>query len=325
MSSCHNSLDICQNVSRLDDKAFLEKLLAAPRPNSDKVRAFYDSRVCAVNTNPALLLIPLDDHMCHRGDGLFESINYRDRKVFALGSHLDRLAAGLAILNINAPVPLPMLPGLICEVAEIAGEDHGELRLFISRGPGGFGVSPKECPQSSLYIVALATSLPTRALYEKGLSAFTSAIPPKQEYLAKIKNTNYLPNVFMAQEALQKNMDVAITFDENGNLAEAAIANVAIVDEHGVFRSPEIRNILPGTTLIAALEIAASRMPVYQGPIKPEDILKAREMLLLTSSSLCVAITSFDGAPIADGKPGPVAIWLKDQLLDHLLATGTPF
>lgn len=325
MSSCHNYPDFCQNIFRLDDKAFLEKLLAAPRPNSGKIRAFFDSRVCAINTNPALLLLPLDDHMCHRGDGLFESINYRERKIFALGSHLDRLASGLAILNITSPIPLPMLPELICKVAEIAGEDHGELRLFISRGPGGFGVSPKECPQSSLYIVALTAALPASALYEKGLTAFTSTIPPKQEYLAKIKNTNYLPNVFMAQEALQKNMDVAITFDEKGNLAEAAIANVAIVDEHGVFRSPEIRNILPGTTLIAALEIAASRMPVYQGPIKPEEILKAREMLLLTSSSLCVAITSFDETPIANGKPGPVALWLKDQLLDHLLATGTPF
>lgn len=325
MSSCHNPLDICQNISILGDKAFLEKLLAAPRPNSDKIRAFFDSRVLAINTNPAFLLIPLDDHMCHRGDGLFESINYRERKIFALGSHLDRLAAGLAILNIDSPVPLPKLPELICKVAEIAGEDHGELRLFISRGPGGFGISPKECPQSSLYIVALATPLPTNAYYEKGLSAFTSAIPPKQEYLAKIKNTNYLPNVFMAQEALQKNMDVAITFDEKGNLAEAAVANVAIIDEHGIFRSPEIKNILPGTTLTTALEIAASKMPVYQGPIKIKDILKARETLLLTSSTLCVAITHFDGVPIEDGKPGPISIWLKNQLLEHLLATGTPF
>ena len=154
---------------------------------------------------------------------------------------------------------------------------------------------------AGLYIVALASRLPTAEYYEKGLTAFRSSIPPKQEYLARIKNTNYLPNVFMAAEARRKGMDVAVTFDEQGHMGEAAIANMGIVDAEGRLRSPEIRRILPGTTLLAALELAAERMPVLQGPIHHDEIAHAREMLLFTSATLCVAVTHFDGRPVGRG------------------------
>lgn len=307
------------------EKEFLQALLQAPRPGSEKILAFYDSRVNRICRDGRLLLAPLDDHMCHRGDGLFESICYRDNRIFALGAHLERLAAGMAMLELEPPMPLEALGPLIAAVATAGGRSHGDLRVFLSRGPGGFGVSPSECPRPSLYVAALASRLPDPALYEKGLTAFKSEQAPKQGCLARIKNTNYLPNVFMAREAAARGMDVAITFDAKGHMGEAAIANVAVVDKDGVFRSPGLDGILPGTTLLAALKLAKSRMPVAQGPIHQGELASCREMLLLTSATLCVPITHFEGEPIGDGKPGSVARWLKDALLAEMLATGVPF
>ena len=70
-------------------------------------------------------------------------------------------------------------------------------------------------------------------------------------------------------------------------------------------------------------------MPVLQGPIHKEDIATAREMLLFTSATLCVAVTRFDDKPVGQGeyrgKPGPTALWLKDALLARMLAQGTPY
>ena len=312
-----------------DRAEYLEALLAAPRPGTDKVLAFYDQRVGRIATDGRLLFVPLDDHLCHRGDGLFESICCRGRRVFALPAHLARLREGAAALSITPPCPWEEVRERILDVARAGGRDHCDVRVFLSRGPGGFGISPAECPVAGLYIVALASHLPTEEYYRKGLTAFTSAIPPKQEYLARIKNTNYLPNVFMAAEAREKGMDVAVTFDENGHMGEAAIANIGIVDAEGRLRSPEIRRILPGTTLLAALKLAAERMPVVEGPMHRDEIAHAREMLLFTSATLCVAVTHFDGRAVGEGghrgRPGPVALWLRDALLEHMLATGTPY
>ncbi|MGE9984163.1 aminotransferase class IV [Desulfovibrio sp. SGI.169] len=316
-------------MQAVDSDAYLKALLSAPRPGADKFLAFYDHRVGRIGTDPRLLLLPLDDHLCHRGDGLFESICCRERKIFALDAHLARMRDGARALNITPPCAWEELRRRILDVARASGRDHGDLRVFLSRGPGGFGISPMECPQAGLYIVALAAKPPREDVYRQGLTAFSSAIPPKQEYLARIKSTNYLPNVFMAAEARQKGMDVAVSFDENGFMGEAAIANLGIVDAEGRLRSPEIRRILPGTTLLAALDLAGERMPVLQGPIHKEDIATAREMLLFTSATLCVAVTRFDGRPVGQGacrgKPGPTALWLKDALLARMLAQGTPY
>lgn len=313
----------------VDSETYLRAMLEAPRPGHQKILAFYDHRVGMICRDPRLLLIPLDDHICHRGDGLFESICFRENRIFALDAHLARLIDGAATLAIQPPCPFEMVEERILDVARASGASHGDLRVFLSRGPGGFGVSPAECPEAGLYIVALASELPDPQLYLRGLTAFSSGYPPKQEYLARIKNTNYLPNVFMAVEAAQKNMDVAVTFDDEGNMGEAAIANVAIVDESGCLRTPHLRRILPGTTLVAAMEIASQRMCVHEGPVHRHEILRAREVLLFTSATLCVAITHFDGRPVGDGenagKPGPVALWLKDALLAYMLRNGTPF
>ena len=133
-----------------DREAYLKALLAAPRPGTEKVLAFYDERVGRISTDGRLLFVPLDDHLCHRGDGLFESICCRERRVFALEAHLARLREGAAALDITSPCPLEDLRERILDVARAGGRDHCDVRVFLSRGPGGFGISPAECPVAGL-------------------------------------------------------------------------------------------------------------------------------------------------------------------------------
>lgn len=305
--------------------AYLEKLLSVPRPGADKVLAFYEHRVGAICTDPRLLLAPLDDHLCHRGDGVFESIAYRHRCILQLEAHVDRMQNSASGLHISPPCSWEQIKETVVAVAKAGGDDVGDIRVLVGRGPGGFGISPTECPEASLYIVALKASIPNAAWYEKGLTSFKSDIPAKQEYLARIKNTNYLPNVLMAEEARAKNMDVALSFDAQGCLAEAAVANVAIVDANNTFCCPPFTNTLPGTTLLAALEAAAEDMPTQQRAISEDELINAKELLLFSSAPLCVGITHYEGRPIGTGVPGPVARKLLASLEKNLLSQGTVF
>ena len=312
-------------MNAVDCHAYLEKMLAAPRPGMERILAFYEHRVGAICTDARAMLAPLDDHLCHRGDGVFESIACRGRRIFQLDAHITRLRNSAAGLHLAPPCPWEEVRERIIDVARAGGDATGAIRVLIGRGPGGFGISPAECPASSLYIVAMRSTPPSPDTYARGLSAFHSAIPAKQEYLARIKNINYLPNVLMSEEARARGMDVAISFDGQDCMAEAAIANVGIVDRDGVLVCPEFTSTLPGTTAIRALELAAARMPVRQRPVRAEELASVREMLFFSSTPLCVAITSFNGRPVGDGRPGPVALWLRDALLEALTAEGTPF
>lgn len=312
-------------MKTLDPSVYLEKLLAAPRPGAANILAFYEHRVGGICTDPRLMLAPLDDHLCHRGDGVFESINYRQRRMFQLDAHVGRMTNSAASLNLVPPCPWDDIRQCILDVAAAGGEATGAIRVLLGRGPGGFGISPHECPEASLYIVAMRCHIPDAAWYAKGLTSYKSAIPAKQEYLARIKNTNYLPNVLMTEEALSRRMDVGFSFDALGNLAEAAIANVGIIDKEGVLVCPEFTSSLPGTTVLAAFEAATGWLPTAQRPISESDIFTARELLLFSSAPLCVGITHYEGQPIGAGVPGPVAQRLCAKLEEMLLAQGTAF
>ncbi|MCR5813791.1 MAG: aminotransferase class IV [Desulfovibrio sp.] len=308
---------------------YLQSMLALPRPGAENFLGFYDHRIGAMCRDARLLLIPLDDHLCHRGDGLFESICFRQGRIFGLEAHLQRMRQGAEVLELTAPCPWEEMSRIICELCRACGVADGDLRVFLSRGPGGFGVQPSECPRAGFYVVVLRPKVHNAALYESGIRAFTSTIPPKQSYLARIKNTNYLPNVFMAREAEKKGLDVAVSFGEDGVMGEAAVANIAIVDADGRFVCPKFTHILPGTTLLAAMQLASQQMTVVQQDIRHEDLASAREVLLLTSSMLCVPVTSFDQKPVGQGelrgRPGPCARWLKERLFEELFAQGTAF
>ena len=304
---------------------YLAALLQAPRPRTGAL-AFYDHRVGRICTDQRLLFLPLDDHLCLRGDGLFESLACRNRVIFALDEHLARLREGAAALRLEPPCPWDFLRERIVDTARASGKDDCGLRVLLGRGPGGFGIAPAECPVSSLYIVALESAPPRPEALTRGLSAFTSAVPPKQPYLARIKSNNYLPNVFMAQEAAERGMDVAVAFDERGRMCEAAIASVGIVDAGGALICPPPERILAGTSMRAALAAAERRgMSALRRDVTREDIASAREMLLFTSASLCLSITSFDGAPVGDGKPGPAAALLREEVLRAMIRGGTTF
>ena len=104
--------------------------------------------------------------------------------------------------------------------------------------------------------------------------------------------------------------------------------NVAFVTQDGVLRHPKFDHVLPGCTSLRLLDLAPIAR-VAQGllngvevcDIPVADARAAREMLLLGSSVKVAPIVAWDGQPIGDGKPGPIARALLD-LLEEDMRTG---
>lgn len=307
----------------LNAAAWWERLQSLP--SQEKVLAFYEHRVGAICTNAHCLFAPLDDHLVHRGDGVFESLRFSRGGIFQIDAHLARLKESAATLNLVPPCSWEDIRSILIQVAKVGNQPEGTLKLLMGRGPGGFGVDPRECPEASLYIVAVKGHVPPESWWEKGLTACKSRIPAKQEYLAGIKSTNYLPNVLMTAEAAERGVDVAFSFDKDGFLAEAAIANVGVVDKEGRLLFPHFRHVLPGTTTLRAKALAQDFMDVILTDITEETIYSASEILVLGTTCECVAVTHFNGRAIGGGQPGPVAKKLRKLLQAALYAGSTPF
>ena len=313
------------SVPVLDAAAWTARLMELPRHGAANVTAFYEHRMGAICRDPRLLLVPLDDHMVHRGDAIFESLSFLEGRIIQLDAHLERMKHSAGVQALEPPCPWEEVRRIIIDVAAAGGEPYGGLKVLLGRGCGGLGVDPAECPECSLDMVATRSRPLPETFWQKGLTAAKSAIPAKQEWLARIKSTNYLANALMAREAREKGVDVTFSFDENGFLAEAAIANVAMVDREGRMLMPEFRRALPGTTSLRAMELARAFMPVVLTDITEEILEQASEILVLGTTCECVAVTHYNGKPVGDGRPGPMADRLRHLLHDALVTGGVPF
>ncbi len=311
-------------VPVLSSEDYLQKMLAVPRVCAKDILAFYEHRVGAVCTDARLMFAPLDDHIAHRGDGVFETVKYTDGRLYQLDAHLERLQRSASGLFLEPPCPWAKIRELIMEVAAAGKEKLGQMRILLGRGPGGFGVDPYECPESSLYLVAYRFHAKPESWFAEGLKGFRTSIPAKQSYMAKLKNTNYVPNMLMIREAREKHADTPFCFDELGYLAESAIANLCIVDASGTLSVPEFTSSLPGTTLLRALELLKGTLPITFRRISEGEIISAREVILFGTGPDCVAITSYEGKKIGTGKAGPIAEKARKCIIEDIRATGTP-
>src|ERR671922_2816764 len=80
----------------------LENLRALRKRQPVRYWAFYSSQLGGVVTDPALMVIPFDDHMVHRGHGVFDTAAIVNGKIYDLEAHLDRFirSAGLSKLTL---------------------------------------------------------------------------------------------------------------------------------------------------------------------------------------------------------------------------------
>ncbi len=313
-------------IPTLDRDDYLNRLLAAPRPGAEKVFAFYDARVGAVSLDPALMLLPLDDHIVHRGDGVFETLKYVDGKLYQLAPHISRMQRSCKAIFLEPPMPWEELGEVVREVCRAAiratGKDKGNVRILLGRGPGGFGISPYECPTPSCYVVSYAMNPKPESMYEKGATAFRASIPAKQSYMAKIKSTDYLPNMLISREAHEKQMDFGFCFDDHGFLAEGSTENVCLVNQHGQLVVPEFTNALAGTTLLRAVELLAKEITVVRRNVREEELYDAREIIAIGTTLDALPIVRYNGKPIHDVRPGPVAKRMRELLQEDLQRHG---
>lgn len=292
------------------------------RPFQAGYFAMYSSLYGGIVTDPALMLIPLDDHMVHRGDGIFEALKVVRGRIYGLEAHLERLHQSAKALALNFPVSDDELRAIIAETVRVAGKADCMIRIYISRGPGSFGVNPYDCPAPQLFVVVTALGTPFMAHHPGGGRIRSSQVAAKSAAMSHIKNCNYAPNVLMKKEAVDAGVDFVAGFDENGFLTEGAIENMGIVTSDRRLLFPRLDRILAGTTMLRIMELARSLIPkgvlkdVAFADIRRHDILAASEFIITGTTINVVAGVEFDGQPIGTGKPGPVYHALA-ELLDR--------
>ena len=317
----------------LDGGQAIQRLKELPRPWAKEYLAMYSSLLGGIVTEPWLMSVPVDDHMVHRGDGVFEATKCIAGRIYQFRRHMERLANSAASIHLELPLTHVELENLAVAVVKAGGKQDCMVRIYVSRGPGGFTTNPFECPEPGLYIVVSEIhTLPQKA-YELGVQIGISHVPSKSGFFASVKSCNYLPNVLLKREAVTKGWDFAIGLDEEGLIAEGSTENIGVVDANGVLCLPMTGNILEGTTARRAQEMAQDMLAegllkgLNHKPISVEDLRGAAEAMLFGTPLDVLPVTRLEGEPLGDGKPGPVSKELLARIRHDILhnhAASTP-
>ena len=290
-----------------------------------KFSAFYSSQLGGIVTDPALMVIPFDDHMVHRGHGIFDTAGLVNGRIYDLEAHLDRFLGSAERSRLKLFGSREEMRDVIIKTAAASQLRDGAIRYWLSSGPGSLELSPAAGAQPGFFVMIFGgLSYPER-WYTEGLRVMTTTYPIKPPLYAITKATNYLPNVLMQMEAKEAGFDNGVFIDEDGFVGESSNMNVAFVTRDGVFRHPKFERVLPGCTSLRLLELARGLIGTAITGVEVSDVAvadarAAREMLLLGSSVKVAPIVQWDREPIADGKPGPVARALLNLLEEDMRA-----
>lgn len=299
-------------------------------PN-DKARmhAMYSSVTDCIVTDQSVMCVPVDDHMVHRGDGVFESFKCVNGNIYNLDDHLERLARSCDALGLELARGLDEITDLVVQTVRAGQHENALVRLLVSRGRGTMGVNPYACFHPEIYIVVY--ELPDAKIDQlpAGVSAAVSKVPIKAGMFATVKTCNYLPNVLMKKEAVDLGVDFTVSLDEKRNLGEGATENIGIVTLGKELFMPPPERVLAGTTAKRALEFAQQlkkERVLTTAEYRPISLGMARsaaEIHIYGTTPNITPVTDFDGNPVGDGKPGPIAQMLFDMLKQEMVPDST--
>lgn len=266
-------------------------------------------------------LISVFDHGFMYGDGVFETLVSYNGKVFKAGEHMDRLFRSADMLMISISMTKDELIGLLGEAIRVNNLTNAYLRVSITRGVGEIGLSPSLCAKPTFVIYSHERRPQPDIFYDKGVAVALVSVTRNSRTALNplIKTTSFLNNILAKIEAQKLSAFEGIMLNQDGFLAEGTISNVFFIRE-GVLFTPSLETgILDGITREVVIEIAGSRnLNVREGLYLPEDLHKAAEIFLTSTSMEIVPVVSVAGRPVGSGLPGPVTRDLARAYKSHV-------
>ena len=259
-------------------------------------------------------VVSVFDHGFLYGDGVYETLRSYGGKIFMLQQHLGRLRRSATSIGLEMPIPEKDWPALLHETMEHNALRDARLRITLSRGEGAIGLDPGLCPRPTVVIVAEPLVLPTADMLERGVKVaivsvrrnLSTAVSPQ------IKSLNFLNNILAKREAIRAGVYDGLMLNAAGHVTEGTTSNVFFVRQ-GRLCTPGIEaGILDGVTREIVLLLAREEgIPIEAGLYSAEEIRRAEECFLTSTTIEVLPVTQIDGTVIGRGQPGPTTTRLR--------------
>lgn len=246
--------------------------------------------------------IPVLDRGFIFGDGVYEVIPAYSKHPFRLAEHLQRLQNSLDKVRITNPHSDAEWSRLTGEILQHNAGDDQSVYLQVTRGVAKRDHAFPKGVKPTVFMMSTPLVTPAPALVESGVACITAQ---DHRWLnCDIKSVSLLGNCMLRQLSVDAGAAETILF-RDGQLTEASASNVFVVRDGVVLAPPKDHLVLPGITYDVVIEIARAReFQIEVRPVSEAEVRGADEIWVTSSTKEVLAVTTLDGKPVGDGKPG---------------------
>lgn len=265
--------------------------------------------------------VPVEDRGFQFADSVYDVVKRVQGRLIDADRHLARLRRCLADLQIAPPCSDAALLRIIKETLARNALRDALVYVQVSRGAAPRNHAFPAIARPTLVVTVRRLKLPSAAERDLGVGVVTC--PDQRWGRCDIKTTGLLANVLAKQQAQQAGCREAWLVAGMGSseeiITEGASTNAWIVDAQGVLRThPATSAILGGVTRAVILELArAEGIAVDERPFTLDELGRAREAFLTSTTSMVVPVTMVDGRPVANGMPGETTRRIMERYTAH--------
>ncbi len=249
----------------------------------------------------------ISDLAIQRGYGVFDFFKVEGNEPLFLEDYLERFYNSASMMYLRVPYSKDELREILQKLTSSNNLKVSGIKMILT---GGYSENGFEPGKPNLIIQQQPLVLPTQVQIDNGISIIT------HEYLRDIplaKTINYTTGIRLLHHMREQNAD-DVLYSVGGVVTEFPRCNFFIVTQEGNIITPA-NNILKGITRKNVLKLAIKKYKVEERDITIEEIFKAKEAFLTSTTKRVLPIVRIDQQQIGRGVPGTVTLELLQDLI----------
>jgi D-alanine transaminase len=250
-------------------------------------------------------------------DAVYEVTSVLGGKLIAFDGHAVRLQRSVDELGMSYKVNMDELLEIHRQLVTRNDLEEGMIYLQLTRGnPGDRDFAyPPEDTKPTLVLFTQTANLLNNPKINTGMKVIT--VEDQRWARRDIKTTQLLFPSMAKMMAKAAGVDDA-WMCEDGAITEGSSNNAYIVKDGKIITRHLGNEILHGITRAAVLKFAASaQMEVEERAFTVAEARDADEAFITSASTFVMPVVEVDGETLGDGKPGAVALRLREIYLEE--------
>ncbi len=263
--------------------------------------------------------VPIMDRGFLFADGIYEVSAVIGGRLVDNEAHLARLERSLGMIRIRNPYTAEEWTGLEQELVARNEVREGLVYMQVTRGVAERDFAfPKETAPT-VVMFTQEKRLTDAPAAETGVAVIT--VPDLRWTRRDIKSVALLAQVLAKQAAAEAGVAEAWMV-EDGLVTEGGSSTAFIITPGGCIVTRQLSQaLLPGITRQTVMRLAAeAQLRVEERAFTVEEAQGAAEAFMTSATQLVMPIVAIDGAPVGDGRPGPLVRRLRELYLDMATA-----